>query len=570
MTRFASVGALCAALATPALAQTPAGPAFQVNTYVTGSQRYVRAAMEADGDFLVVWSSYRQDGSDYGVFAQRYAASGVPRGSEFQLNSHTAGFQGHARLDMGKAGDFVVVWATEDDGSGYGIEGRRFEASGNAVGAEFSVNTFTTGRQDWPDVGRAADGRFVVSWASPSDGSSYGVAARRFDAAGTPLGGEFLVNTYTTALQNAPAVGTEADGDFVIVWTDDSHRNGVRTALFGQRFDASGAPRGADFQIEQDTVSTHLFPSVGISPRGGFVVSYMSFDASTFGVLARRFDGAGDAVGGEFVVNTYTYGGQYGTFEQVAHDARGNFVVTWDGQGDAAGRGIFAQRFSATGARRGAQFRVSPSMVPSDPAIASDAVGNFVVTWEQGDSSAFGVFARRFGGLGPAALAADPTGNGVLEPNETAEVRPSWRNFNGATQTFGGALLEFTGPPGPTYGITDALASYGPVADGVTVPCSDCYAVAITAAMRPSIHWDTSVVETITPDSQGQQKEWVLHVGATFSDVAPSIPFYPFIEALVHYEVTGGCGPGLYCPLIDASRQQAAVYALIEIGRAHV
>ncbi|MCP4660059.1 MAG: DUF11 domain-containing protein, partial [bacterium] len=48
---------------------------FQVNTYTTGYQWYPAVAVDADGDFVVVWGSYGSTGSDsnYGVHAQRFA-----------------------------------------------------------------------------------------------------------------------------------------------------------------------------------------------------------------------------------------------------------------------------------------------------------------------------------------------------------------------------------------------------------------------------------------------------------------------------------------------------------------
>ena len=57
-------------------AQTPAGGEFRVNTYTTERQYDARPAMEADGDFVVVWTSYLQDGDSYGAFGQRFAPSG--------------------------------------------------------------------------------------------------------------------------------------------------------------------------------------------------------------------------------------------------------------------------------------------------------------------------------------------------------------------------------------------------------------------------------------------------------------------------------------------------------------
>jgi hypothetical protein len=56
-----------------------------------------------------------------------------------------------------------------------------------ATGAEFQVNSYTTGDQEGgfvgaPQVARSQDGRFVVAWGSGGqDGSGYGVFAQRHD-----------------------------------------------------------------------------------------------------------------------------------------------------------------------------------------------------------------------------------------------------------------------------------------------------------------------------------------------------------------------------------------------------
>jgi hypothetical protein len=192
-------------------------------------------------------------------------------------------------------------------------------------------------------------------------------------------------------------------------------------------------------------------------------------------------------------------------------------------------------------------------------------VGNFVVAWDDVvQDSGGGVFAQRFGGLAPAALVVDSFANLVLEPGETVDVRPSWRNINGAAQTFGGTLLEISGPAGAVYAIVDSAASYGTVANGATAPCTDCYAVFVSnPTTRPALHWDAATVESILPDIQGQQKQWVLHVGAGFTDVPTANPFYRFIETLLHHGVTGGCSGTTYCPATSTTRDQMAVFVLV-------
>ena len=51
----------------------PVGSEFQVNTYTTSGQSGPAMATDADGDFVVVWRSENQDGSSYGVFGRRFA-----------------------------------------------------------------------------------------------------------------------------------------------------------------------------------------------------------------------------------------------------------------------------------------------------------------------------------------------------------------------------------------------------------------------------------------------------------------------------------------------------------------
>ncbi len=53
----------------------------------------------------------------------------------------------------------------------------------------------------------------------------------------------------------------------------------------------------------------------------------------------------------------------------------------------------------------------------------------------------------------------------------------------------------------------------------------------------------------------------------TFSDVAASHPFYPFIEALSASGITGGCGDGSkYCPDAALTRGQMAVFLAKALG----
>jgi hypothetical protein len=196
---------------------TPGTADILVNTYTTGFQGIPSVAVDADGDFVVVWTGNGQDGSGDGIYAQRYSANGTALGSEFRVNAHTTGSQAFPSVAMDADGDFVVSWASNgQDGSYWGIYAQRYSASGSAQGSEFRVNSSTSGNQARPSVAVDADGDFVIAWQADSqDGSMYGVYAQRYAANGTAQGAEFRVNSYTSNSQLFPSVGMDADGDFV-------------------------------------------------------------------------------------------------------------------------------------------------------------------------------------------------------------------------------------------------------------------------------------------------------------------------------------------------------------------
>jgi hypothetical protein len=543
---------------------TPAGGEFQVNTYTTGHQLFAAVAVAPGGQFVVVWESAGQDGDDFGIFGQPYGADGTPLGAEFQVNSYTTYAQINPKVAMDGAGNFVVVWqGAAQDGSDMGVFGQRYDSAGARRGSEFQVNTYTTSSQSFPAVAMDAAGNFVVAWTSVHDGDGSGVFGQRFDAVGARLGSEFRINTYTTGGQGFPAVTMDPGGNFVVVWLG---RDGDLGGVFGQRYDAAGTPVGGEFRVNTYTTANQRSITVAMDQRGNFVVVWRSFiqDGSLYGVFGQRYDAAGAPRGGEFQVNTYTTGSQ--DYPAVAADAAGNFVVVWDSYYvDGSARGIVGQRYDAAGVPRGSEFRVNTytTGVQRSAVVGMDAVGNFVVVFANYDGDGAGVFGQRYGGVLPAALGVDPLGNGILEPGETVHVVPTWRNLNGGPLTFTGGASDITGPPGATYLLVDSAAVYGTVANGATGTCGDCYQVAASRpATRPATHWDLTVRETLGPAGLGQTTVWTLHVGESFPDVPPSHPFYRFVETLLHVGVTAGCTGTTYCPDGVTTREQMAVFLL--------
>ena len=152
----------------------------------------------------MAWGSDEHDGYGRGIFARRFSSNGAGLATEFQVNTYTTYDQSRPALALDADGDFVVVWDSiaQDDGDDTGVFGQRFASAGAAIGLEFLVNVHTPDLQVSADVDMDADGDFVVAWGSQNqDGSSHGIFARRFSSSGASLG-EFPVNTYTTGTRS--------------------------------------------------------------------------------------------------------------------------------------------------------------------------------------------------------------------------------------------------------------------------------------------------------------------------------------------------------------------------------
>ena len=389
----------------------PVGPEFLVNTYTTGVQGQPVAAMASSGDFVVVWTSLPdQDGSGYGIFGQRYDSSGASAGPEFPVNSYTTSQQFNPSVSAAAAaGDFVAVWMSGgQDGTSYGVFGQRYAGSGTPLGPEFRVNSYTTTGQSYPSVVADSAGNFVVVWqSSGQDGSGYGVFGQRYASSGAPLGPEFRVNSYTTGSQVYPAVGADSAGNFVVTWAGDL-QDGSGYGVFGQRYASSGTPLGPEFRVNSYTTNFQGIPAVA-ADASGFVVAWTSYaqDGSTRGVFGQRYAASGAALGPEFRINTFTTGLQ--EIPVVAVDASGNFVVVWDSSGqDGSSAGVFGQRFDSSGNPLGLEFRANTATVNEQSAssVAANAAGNFVIVWNADiqDGSSFGVLGQRYAPMLPVEL----------------------------------------------------------------------------------------------------------------------------------------------------------------------
>jgi hypothetical protein len=188
-----------------------------------------------------------------------------------------------------------------------------------------------------------------------------------------------------------------------------------------QRLNLSITSTVPTFQVNPPAISgeQQTNAAVAVDPNGDYVVVWQGDEANgvfgNYNIYAQLYNSAGVAQGSAFEVNNASI------FEkvrpEVAMNATGNFVVTWESREQVASgsRGdIFAREFdvhgnplSTTGNPSGNEFLVNTTTFSEQrfPTVAMDPAGDFVIAWQsalQQSDIKYGIYAQRYNSAGVA------------------------------------------------------------------------------------------------------------------------------------------------------------------------
>lgn len=345
-----------------------------------------------------------------------------------------------------------------------------------SVAAETAVNSYTTGNQQGPAITTDDQGRFIIVWASQDqDGDGAGIFGRRFAADGEPLGSEFAVNEYTTGDQIRPRVSADTAGNFIVVWQGNG--GAPRNDVFARRFDSAGAPVAGQFRLNEDASLDQREPAVALADDGRFLSVWSNEER----LVARHFDASDTPTGGDFdiAVDDTTYPNAFRGFfrRDVEVMDNGQFVIAWHDH-FYAGYGYF---YSDTilGSLVDIQTPVgsfsasasAPDQQHRAPSLTTTGDGGFAIVW--GGYSEYATTARivgrRFNSNGsPNGALFDPTpaGEVSLVPQDIATLDDQRFVVVWNDREIGGRILDSTGAP-----LTDPLRiSSDRIAGGIREP----------------------------------------------------------------------------------------------------
>lgn len=420
---------------------------FRVNTSTDGAQKKSKVAVDAAGNYVVVWESmptitgeeaYDACGDDYicfntvsqnnrlsgadgdgsGIIGQRFRADGVPLGAEFQVNSftrddirNTHSFDGTAYFElngqdtpdiaMNASGQFVVVWEShEQDGDVNGVFAQRYNAGGQPVGGEFQVNTTSAGEQDDPSVAIRDDGSFVVAWTHNADDNEENtkVHYRAFTADGNPVSDSQAIGTYNT---NEVHIAASSSGEVTIAWEDDDfniQNVGPASIIKFQRLNNSSIPIGNVGSVTHDN-SVDSFDVAYLannqlvfgweSSNDAYFNIYNSSNAAIFAEGQRASTASSDEV----------------DHVSITSNGTDHFALSWDSDEITSNDSIYSRIFSYSNAVLSSTPEVQVSQNISgdydndnDSAhLAMASNGDLVIVWdtqEHPEDIVYGVFGK--------------------------------------------------------------------------------------------------------------------------------------------------------------------------------
>ena len=219
--------------------------------------------------------------------------------------------------------------------------------------------------------------------------------------------------------QLKPAAAMASNGDFVVVWEDDSHDPAGTYQIYAREFYANGCEKLSSFVVNDDPAGQQLRPDIAMNPDGSFIVVWEDDSKGIHGggpndkfqIYAAGFDGNGNKIWGDKTVNTDASGQQYKPDVAVGPD--GSIIVVWEddskGPGGSGPNDVF-QIYAAKLDRNGNKIWGDKTVNTDEagqqyrPEVAICSDGSFIVVWEDdskgpggsGPDGTFQIYAAKF------------------------------------------------------------------------------------------------------------------------------------------------------------------------------
>lgn len=200
------------------------GTEMRVNKTLAYSQARPDIKYLSNGNFVISWESWKQIATTsrgYDIFASIYDSNGNVLNEEFLVNTYTEDYQWYSNIESLDNGEFIIVWCSwEQDGFDGGIYLQKFDQFGNKLGDEILVNSTFVNYQWLPKIHKMFNNNIALVWSSwKQDGDREGVYCQILNESMNKVSFESIVNEYTDSYQWEPDFIVLNDNSLFVVWS---------------------------------------------------------------------------------------------------------------------------------------------------------------------------------------------------------------------------------------------------------------------------------------------------------------------------------------------------------------
>ncbi len=404
---------------------TRVGQKSRVNTTTLNSQRNAKAAMDNDGNYLVVWESFDEDGDGWGVYGQWYNADRTSNGASFKANPITEHDQRNPAVAVGEDGSSIIVWEEEEeDGSGFSLKFSSYDDSHSSVVSGTTIRSTQSGQQRWPDVDMDANGTSFITWTQVAhDNSTYTIFVQKRLSNGSATSSPIQINDNNNSFNGFSKIAVEQSGDMAITWQSLGSDTTGTHGIMLERLDQIFTSLGSESLVNTEITGNQYAPDVAMDSVGNFTVVWTSAgqDGDGDGIYGQHYFADGSSNGVEFQVNTNTTGFQ--NYPSIGMSKTGAMAIGWNSYDQSSDYdGAFAQAYHSDGSQNGLEYQIEyrSNSFQQFPSIAAKVISDSMIfVWADGfrnststlDGSDYGVYSAKIGVAGP--LAATFTVNNI-------------------------------------------------------------------------------------------------------------------------------------------------------------
>ena len=415
-----------------------------------------RVACDSGGNGIVVWEE--ATGTPSRIWGQAFDSTGNMTTAIFPVNDSGPVFRYHPAIACDPGGNsFVVAWEDGRAADSVRIFGQHLNRWGNAAGRNFRLDSSAgINAQGSPNTAVAPSGYNASVWVD-----NRGDMINVLDAYRGPATRFFTANRdRATAAQSNPVAVRDGRGTTTVFWLDQ-RRNYYGSVVYGRRFDRNLNPLGSSFPAGDALPGRSAqLGSAAANSNGRVVVTWSDNRTGSNDIYAQVYDMAGIPVGSNFRVNDDA-GSANQSQPFVAENDSGNFVIVWSDERKGHWA-PYAQWFDRLGQRTGVNWAIDTVGLPGGVWLSER--GDFWVSWAWRDTIRARHFAHDSVPFDTSIAVSDSTGRQPAQPVLTGTalgtVWVAWTDSLAAGRQVYGRRIASSGQP--LSGVFRAVESSSP------------------------------------------------------------------------------------------------------------